>query len=238
MNQIFDNLISNPEISFDDAYELAFILMDIKIRNPRMRKKLFPVAKDLNTKELNSKKLEKEIREMGRIFGENQLYEGIEKELLRQLKDENYAIDLCNRLLLYKSKLHTEYAKYLASLPFYLYKAPESKFFITNDNPGFSQLPGGKIEDTHFNDFLAFRFPLNPNWLLHICNSSHIKSENRHTKKIIFDELKSEFVDYVNLKCLENCNEYILSNNKKTLCEIKNIDTKSYDKFNATKPSK
>lgn len=215
---LFDKLDCNKKITKTEFDKLVSIIVDIKLRNPRMSQFITSGQSD-KTDEFKESWAEtkKAAIDLCNILVVNpQIVDKSEEILRKKFSSSNYRKNGYLKHLLYKSPIHQELLDLLSNWEMSIYHTDNDIPFITSDNPGFTIDQTENIYNTNFAHINCFAFPISPRSMILL---------NRNDKKkdlFIFKEYKrkkatTEFVILLNRGTLFNSNDLIISNLREDL---------------------
>lgn len=219
LTEIFDKIDYSKRLFVREARKLVDILLNIKFRNPSVSNKFLTQKTKEDIIKNHSKRLMKDmLSDNIPLEKANLMIKELQNRLIKNLQNEDYALDLYrNNLLEQDEEVIKEKNKLIEEIlhwDFIVHRTDYQNPFITSDNPGYTLNGFSNCYNCHFDNIDSFVFPLSPTRLITI-KKTISNRESILYKKIHY--VNSNMVLIYNQLTIKTANRFILGGNEDQL---------------------
>lgn len=218
---LFDKIDHSKKLFVSEVKKLIQILLNLKRRNPVFSNEYIKKGSNRKFLDVNVERLEKDLIKAGMPTERvKSVISKVRGEMIENLKDEDYKLDLYrNTLLNFDNEIERNdkaLVDRLLNWKITVFQTDYQNPFITSDNPGYTLRNLREIFNMNFGYIDGFAFPISPKSLLYFSKGNSLNQLELY-KKITYTRATKDIVLLFNNGTIINSFKYIFSNMKEQL---------------------
>jgi hypothetical protein len=228
LSLLFDKIDHRKKLFKSEYVRLLQIILNIKKRNPFLRKEYLNSERDNEIMESKTEDLTKKLLAYGLEAEEvKTILNNAKSNLLVELKNEDYRKDMYRNSILAKEDMiinnNKEVVEYLESWNTKVFQTTAMNPFITSDNPGFTIKDSNKVFNTNLKFVDSFVFPISPRSILFLSKNNNIDKRLLY-REIDYKQANKDLVLFFNSGTYMTSMKIIISGSNNQLTITKNYN--------------